>query len=136
MIAEQGHLVEQGAQLIELRLDYINRDVNLKRLIADRPGPVIITCRRERDGGKWRGSEEPRLMLMRAAIAEGVEYIDLEEDIAGKIPRFGPTKRIVSMHDFDKTPHDLATIHQRLASLDADVVKLATMANVRSNMST
>ena len=33
-------------------------------------------------------------MLLRTAIAEGVEYVDLEDDIAGKIPRFGKTKRI------------------------------------------
>ena len=52
MIAEHAHLVEQGAQLVELRLDYISGDVNLKRLIENRPGPVIISCRREADGGK------------------------------------------------------------------------------------
>ena len=47
MIAEHKHLVEQGAKLVELRIDYINGDVNLKRLLADRAGPVIITCRRQ-----------------------------------------------------------------------------------------
>jgi 3-dehydroquinate dehydratase/shikimate dehydrogenase len=129
MIAEHKHLVSQGAKLVELRLDYINGEVNLKRLLADRPSPVVITCRRERDGGKWAGSEEQRMMLIRTAIAEGVEYIDLEEDIASNVPRYGKTKRIISMHDFRKTPEDLAEIHARLVKLDADVVKLATMAN-------
>ncbi len=57
---------------------------------------VIITCRRKEDGGKWPGSEEARLLLLREAIAEGVDYVDLEEDVAGQIPRFGRTKRIVS----------------------------------------
>jgi hypothetical protein len=38
MMAEHRHLVDQGAKLVELRLDYINGEVNLKRLIADRPG--------------------------------------------------------------------------------------------------
>ena len=69
MIAEHQHLVEQGAELVELRVDYINGDVNLKRLLADKVGPVIITCRRQQDGGKWAGSEEARLMLLRTAIA-------------------------------------------------------------------
>lgn len=128
-IAEHKHLVSQGASLVELRLDYINGEVNLKRLLAERPCPVVITCRRERDGGKWSGTEEQRLMLLRSAIAEGVEYVDLEEDIAGSIPRYGKTKRIVSMHDFRKTPEDLSEIHARLAALDADIVKVATMAN-------
>ena len=129
MIAEHRHLVEQGAKLVELRLDYIRRDVNLKRLLADRPCPVIVTCRREKDGGRWAESEEARMMLIRSAIADGVDYIDLEEDIAGMVPRYGPTKRIVSYHNFSETPGDLAAIHGRCASHDADIVKIATMAN-------
>ena len=129
VIAEHKHLVERGAQLVELRLDYINGTVNLKRLIGDRPCPVVITCRREKDGGKWSGSEEERLTLLRSAIAEGVEYVDLEEDIAGNIPRFGKTKRIVSYHDFGATPDNLEALHSRMASLDADVVKIACMGH-------
>jgi len=129
MIAEHRHLVQQGAKLVELRLDYINGDVNLKRLLVERPCPVVITCRRERDGGKWAHSEEQRLMLLRSAIAEGVEYVDLEEDVASQIPRYGKTKRIVSLHDYRKTPDNLEEIHARLSALDADIVKLATMAN-------
>lgn len=129
VIAEHRHLVDCGARLVELRLDYLHSTVNLKRLLTDRPSPVIVTCRRERDGGKFTGSEDERVMVLRAAIADGVEYVDLEEDIAGSIPRFGKTKRIVSYHDFRKTPDDLENLHARLASLDADIVKIATMAN-------
>ena len=129
VIAEHRHLVDQGAKLVELRLDYINGDVNIKRLVVDRPGPVIITCRRPADGGKYAGTEEQRLMLLRTAIAEGVEYIDLEDDVASKIPRFGRTKRIISCHDFRKTPDNLEEIHRRLCALDPDIIKLCTMAN-------
>ncbi len=129
VMAEHRHLVEQGAQLVEIRLDYIRRQINLKRLLRDRGCPVIATCRRSDDQGKWEGSEESRRMLLRAAIADGVEYVDLEADIAADIPRYGKTKRIVSMHNFRDTPENLEEIHARLASLDADIVKLATMAN-------
>ena len=68
-------------------------------------------------------------MLLREAIADGVEYVDLEDDIAGKIPRFGKTKRIISYHSFRKTPDNLGELHARLKALDADIVKIATMAN-------
>lgn len=129
VIAEHRHLAECGAKLVELRLDYIHSTVSLKRLLGERPCPVIVTCRRERDGGKWTGSEEARVMLLRGAIAEGVEYVDLEEDIAGDIPRFGKTQRIVSYHDFRKTPDELESLHARLAGLDANIIKIATMAN-------
>lgn len=129
VIAEHKHLVEQGAQLVELRLDYINGQINLKRVLPERPCPVIITIRRQGDGGKYLGDEDARVMLLRTAIAEGVEYVDLEEDIAKRIPRYGKTKRIISLHDFRKTPENLAEIHARLASLDADIVKISTLAN-------
>ncbi len=129
VVAEHRHLVDQGAQLVELRLDYINGDVNLKRLLAERPSPVVISCRRESDGGKFSGNDEQRVMLLRTAVAEGVEYIDLEDDVAAKVPRFGATKRIVSRHDFRKTPGDLEAIHRRMAELDPDIIKICTMAN-------
>jgi 3-dehydroquinate dehydratase/shikimate dehydrogenase len=129
MIAEYQHLAERGAQLVELRLDYIGRHIDLKRLLANRHCPVVITCRRQEDGGRWEKSEEERLMILRTAIASGVEYVDLEEDIASKIPRYGSTKRIVSLHNFERTPEDLDEIHKRLSNLDADIVKLATMAH-------
>jgi 3-dehydroquinate dehydratase/shikimate dehydrogenase len=129
VIAEHRHLVDQGAKLVELRLDYINGDINLRRLLADRPCPVIVTCRRTADGGKFVGSEEQRRLLLRTAIAEGVDYVDIEEDVAAEIPRFGKTKRIISFHDFRKTPDNLAELHQRMCGLDPDIVKISTMAN-------
>jgi 3-dehydroquinate dehydratase / shikimate dehydrogenase len=129
VIAEHRHLVEQGAKLVELRLDYINGDVNIKRLVANRPSPVIITCRRPADGGKFSGTEEQRRLLLRTAISEGVEYVDLEDDIASSIPRYGSTKRIISVHDFRKTPENLEEIHSRLCGLDPDLIKVAFMAN-------
>lgn len=129
MIAEHKHLAEQGAELVELRLDYIQRAVNLKRLLNNRPCPVIITCRREQDGGYWTRSEQDRIILLRTAIADGADYVDLEEDIAGKILRFGPTKRIVSYHNFDETPQNLREIHDRCSAHDPDIVKIATKAN-------
>ncbi len=128
LLAELRHLAEQGVELVELRLDCIQSNVQVKRLLADRPCPVIATCRRERDGGHWKRTEEERLTVLRTAIAEGVDYVDLEDDVAESIPRFGSTKRIISHHDCRRTPEDLATLHSYLASLDADIVKLATLA--------
>jgi 3-dehydroquinate dehydratase/shikimate dehydrogenase len=131
MMAEHQHLAEQGAKMVELRLDYVAGRVNIRRLMAERPEgcQVIITARRKEDGGKWQGTEEARQLLLREAIAEGVDWVDLEEDVAGQIRRFGRTKRIVSYHNFRKTPDDLRELHQRMAGLDPDVIKIATMAN-------
>lgn len=129
MIAEHQHLVEQGAELVELRLDYIGRAISLNRLLDERPGPVVVTARRREDGGRWTKSEEERMTVLRSAIVKGVEYIDIEADIAAQIPRFGDTKRIISYHDFDETPENLEELHAAMAGEDADIIKIATMAH-------
>ena len=129
MKAEHKHLAEQGVKLVELRLDYIRRSVNLKRLLSDRPCPAIATCRRAQEGGKWERTENDRLVLLRSAIADKVDYVDLEHDIADKIPRYGSTKRIISYHNFHETPANLEEIHESLLKLDPDIIKIATMAN-------
>lgn len=128
-IAEHQSLAEQGVELVELRLDYIGRSIDLTRLLKDRPTAAVVTCRRKDDGGRWERTEDERLMILRSAIAMGVEYVDLEEDIARKIPRYGKTKRIVSLHDFDGTPDNLEELPERLAKLDADIVKIAVASS-------
>lgn len=128
VIAEHQALAKRGAELVELRLDWIARAPELTRLIKDRPTPVIVTIRRPADGGRWRGAEEERQALLRQAIVAGVEYVDLEGDAATKIRRYGKTKRIVSFHDFEGTPDNLEAIHADLAGKDADIVKIVTTA--------
>ncbi len=129
MKAEQKHLAEQGVRLVELRLDYLRTSVNLRRLLEDRPCEVIATCRRANEGGKWELSEKERLVLLRTAIADGVDYVDLEYDIADAIPRYGKTKRIVSYHNFRETPANIEEIHHNITRLDPDIIKISTMAN-------
>jgi len=128
MIAEHQALAKKGAQLVELRLDWLGNPPELGRLLKDRPTPVVVTCRRGQDKGLWKFTEDQRQTLLRSAIVAGAEYVDLEEDVAGSIRRYGSTRRIVSHHDFDQTPENLPEIHARLAALDPDIVKLVTLA--------
>ncbi len=134
VVAEHKHLAENGAELVELRVDWLSRMPDVGRLLQNRPTPCVLTCRRKQDRGRWRGNEEQRMTILREGIVSGVEYVDLEEDIASKIPRYGKTKRIVSHHNFDETPQDLEEIHARMAKLDADIVKIVTMANSTEDM--
>ena len=129
VVREHQALAEDNAKLVELRLDWLNGTPDLTGLLKDRPTATIVTCRRAKDYGRWRGSEEQRMSILRAAIAAGVEYVDLEDDIAGSIPRFGSTQRIISHHNFVETPENLYEIHDAMAQLDPDIIKLITMAN-------
>jgi len=126
---EWKEAAEDGADLAELRADCLRREPDLKRLLSHRHTPLVFTIRRGADGGLWRGNEEKRIRLLREAIVAEVDYVDLEMDIADKVPRFGKTKRIVSYHNLKATPPDLAEIAAQCAAMNADVVKIATMAH-------
>lgn len=138
VVLEHRALAEHGAQLVELRLDWISRQPDLPRLLNDRPTPCVVTCRRKVDRGRWKWTEDQRLALLRAAIVAGVEYVDLEDDIAKSIRRppasMSQTKRIISHHNFEETPAELAEIHSRMCELDPDIVKIVTMANSPSDI--
>ncbi|MGO9920696.1 MAG: shikimate dehydrogenase [Isosphaeraceae bacterium] len=126
---------EAGVDMVELRIDCLRRDPDLKRILKDRPTPAIFTIRRGVDGGLWRGNEEKRQQILREAVALGVDYIDLESDIASKIRRFGKTKRIVSYHNLKTTPVDLQDIAEQCATFDPDIVKVATSASTLAEAS-
>ena len=113
--------------IIELRLDFIDTP-NVERLVAACPRPAIATCRAQRDGGAFTGEETDRLDVLRRAAKAGAEYVDIEVDCVASLGEVA-CKRIVSFHDFDKTPPNLMPLYRRIAQTGADVVKIATKAN-------
>ena len=125
MMSEHQLLAEDGVKLVELRLDFLRREPDIRRLIPERPTATVVTVRRPEDGGLWKESEEKRIMLLRAAIAGGPEFVDLEVDIASSIPRFGKTRRIISFHDMNDTPVNLEKLHREMVSKDPDFLKIA-----------
>jgi 3-dehydroquinate dehydratase / shikimate dehydrogenase len=132
---EWASAAKAGTDLVELRIDCLRRDPDLKRILKQRPTPMVFTIRRGVDGGLWRGNEEKRLQLLREAIALGVDYVDLEQDIASNIRRFGKTKRIVSYHNLKSTPADIQDIAEKSDDLDPDIVKVATTASTLAEAS-
>lgn len=117
-----------SADIVELRLDLMD-DFDLPRLLADRPCPVIVTCRAAREGGHWAGSEEARLDVLRAAIDLGAEYVDVEADAIHLIRERGRSRLIASSHDFARMPADLPGLWARLAATGGDVVKVVGTAH-------
>ncbi|MFP4029510.1 MAG: shikimate dehydrogenase [Candidatus Brocadiia bacterium] len=120
--------------MVEIRADYLK--VSGESLRGDIAGlirncalPVIVTNRPEREGGCWTGPENDRLDLLRTAATEGADYIDIELDSVGELGEIsGSCGRIVSYHNFDETPDDLMSIHQKARRAGADVVKIAVQA--------
>lgn len=109
--------------LIELCLDHLIKEPDVADMIQGIDKPILISCRRAQDGGKWKGSEDERLTLLRQAIVAGPAYVELDFDIAPKIPRFGNTKRVVSYVSIDKPLVKVDDIFEQAYKANADVVK-------------
>ncbi len=111
----------------ELRLDAM-REFHLERILKDAPCPVIVTYRPRREGGLYDGPEPARLETLRTAARLGARFIDVEHDTIAALGDVPPGKVIVSYHNHERTPEDLAAIHARLVSTGAAVVKVAVLA--------
>ncbi|MGE5359671.1 MAG: type I 3-dehydroquinate dehydratase [Bacteroidales bacterium] len=115
------------ADLVELRLDALTEPVDVARALHGRTKPVIVTCRPKHLGGLFPGSEEERRNILRAAIAGGAEFVDLEwhcglDDVASVR---GGRGIVLSMHEFGGVPADLEARMQAMLALGTEVVKVA-----------
>jgi 3-dehydroquinate dehydratase / shikimate dehydrogenase len=117
------------ADLVELRLDGV-QDLDVQGALAGRRRPAIVTCRPVRERGRFDGTENERLDILGRAAALGAEYIDVEWDSAHMplVARRGGRGVIVSSHDFDGVPADLAARFGAMRATGAEVVKIAVTA--------
>ncbi len=122
------------ADLIELRVDYLDR-VNLAPLLQCREKPLIVTHRREEEGGNYKGEETERLAVLKEAIDLEGDYIDVElaterSFLRRLIKNKGGTQVILSFHDFQRTPSpkELQRLFGQMVRLGADVIKMVSFA--------
>jgi 3-dehydroquinate dehydratase / shikimate dehydrogenase len=114
--------------LIEVRLDRFAKAPDVGELVANKPKPVIFSCRRRQDGGEFEGSEEERLALLRQCIISKADFVEIELDVADQIRKFPPAKRVISYTNFQETPADIADIYAEMQTKNPDVIKLETLA--------
>lgn len=127
---------ERAARVAELRLDALGSVAAivavLERLARRRTRLTLIaTCRGRSEGGDFAGSPSAQLAVLNLAAAAGCRWIDIEgsalEDFPPRLRAalLPPVGRIVSFHDFRRTPPRLERLYRRLARLGADRVKIA-----------
>src|SRR5262249_42405966 len=125
------------ADLVELRLDTV-KDPDVAGALAGRRVPAIVTCRPAWEGGQFTGSEEERKRLLRDALSQGAEYVDVEwrarfDDLLAET---GGRRIVLSMHDFSGVPDDLGARLLAMRSTGAEVVKLAVHVKRLSDCAT
>ena len=113
--------------LIELWLDHLVKSPDISDLLDAVEKPILITCRRSQDGGQWTGDEDERLQLLRQAIVAEPDWIELDLDIASKVPRYGKTRRVVAYTSLysplGSTRSEIDEVFEKARAADADVVK-------------
>lgn len=129
---------ELGADLVELRLDYLGKlnDGIIGDLIDTVEIPKIATLRKADEGGFYKGEESSRINYLLTALSFGAQYIDLEmsTDVGwryevSKACKGDSSKLIVSYHNFNTTPSrdELIDICRNEYAAGADIAKIATM---------
>jgi len=118
----------------EIRVDFsdIVDCADLENINKSCSQEIIITCRRNDEGGKWNGNEIDRLQILQKAFDLGflvdVELRTLEEGMLKLSPQM-QTKTLLSFHDFEKTPamDSLIRIKKRMELFHPVIKKIATM---------
>ncbi len=138
-IAEALNLIkkaeESEADLIEVRLDRLEKNSNLGELAKATKLPLIATNKLAREKGFFAGSEAERQQILLSAAENGFEYVDVDlsnpnnKEIIDKIKKLG-SKPIVSYHNSEDALNvsEMEKILHQEISCGASVCKIIVTA--------
>ena len=133
LFAEEYHLAQRVLErytnsigIVELRLDSADQDL-LERALAIINRPLIFTCRPPSHGGRFSGTEAGRMTFLRRILRYRPLYVDVEKGtLAEGLLKENPKQPfILSFHDVEKTPDNLANIASSLKAGNPAMIKLA-----------
>lgn len=139
MVNDMYRAKMQGADIVEVRLDYIDNfqpQNDLKILLKNKPLPVIIAYRPQWEGGLYEGDEHMRVETLQLARVLGADYVDFEFKVASSLmgehnmDQHNHCKIIVSCFVDGLTPslENLSDLVARMQSTGADIIKLVINA--------
>ncbi|MEI8380071.1 MAG: type I 3-dehydroquinate dehydratase [Planctomycetota bacterium] len=109
--------------LVELCLDRLHKEPDVKDMISGSKKPVLVSCRQPEEGGQFDGTEDERMTLLRQAILAEPAYIELDPVTAQKIPRFGKTQRVISFASSTRPLGNIEEAFDEAVRCKADVIK-------------
>lgn len=112
------------SDLVEVCLDRLIKEPDVKDLLDGAKKPILISCRRQAEGGQYEGTDEDRLLLLRQAILAGPAYVELDVETAQKIPRFGKTQRVIAYTSLDRPlSGNIDEFFDEAVAAKADIIK-------------
>ncbi|MDR1024130.1 MAG: type I 3-dehydroquinate dehydratase [Treponema sp.] len=143
-IAGDLEMLERNRRYVdiaELRVDHLDPDERLLiRHFPEQAGlPVILTIRRDTDGGNYTQGEASRIRLLAQGLAfaeadrrKNFAYVDLEEDLnvpsLEEAARTFGTRIIRSSHNLDGVDEDIPGKIRKLLRTGDEIVKIAVQA--------
>jgi len=132
---------EEGADLVEIRLDHLLDELKAKEIRGLTSLPLIATNRLPSQGGNFRGREDNRQKSLLDAVEAGFDLVDLEidtphpEEVVGRF-RGGDVRLILSWHS--PSPLQLGEIQSKfmeIGRLRPDIYKIVmTAKSMRDNL--
>jgi len=119
--------------LIELRLDRIGHpgEERLRELVRASPKPLIVTLHGPEAFGTFAGSADELCETLLAAARAGASFVDVDWTLSLELGEVeGKCHRIVSRHDTEGTPEDLAAFEEEVREVlyEGDLIKLVPHA--------
>jgi 3-dehydroquinate dehydratase/shikimate dehydrogenase len=134
--------LEAGESFFEFRLDYLPSPEHgvqaIRTFLSAHPECCILaTCRRHQNHGRFNGSVEEQLNILKAAIEAGARAVDIEiesaENVLAKLETIrGSAYVVLSYHNYEGTP-SLETLLRRMQRVPADAYKIVTTARKPSD---
>jgi 3-dehydroquinate dehydratase type I len=120
-----------GATVVEIRADLFD-GLDLATAVSACPLPTLVTVRSAAEGGRGPDDPRQRASLFESARNAGAALIDIEfnRDLEA-VESLGltPEQTVVSWHDPEGTPEDLATVASALLAQPSRLVKAVPTAH-------
>jgi 3-dehydroquinate dehydratase/shikimate dehydrogenase len=135
--------------IAELRVDCLNDDEHeYVRRFPELAGiPIVLTVRRQSDGGQFKSGEGARVVVLSKALAfahpdarHNFAYVDLEDDLdvpsLEDVARAYNTRIIRSIHDFNGAKTNLLEQVRSLYHVGDEIAKIAVYAKTTDELCT
>src|ERR1700676_2342265 len=139
-MAAQARAALLETPTVELRLDWLRSEAERRRLLAwvkrqnfGKRVRLMATCRRVAAGGKFKSGVKEEMYWLAQAREAGCAWCDVEIETLRELPdktlcgRGVPSKVLLSVHDFKRTP--TLPSEMMVANHGVAAVKLAARAN-------
>ncbi|MHC4123941.1 MAG: shikimate dehydrogenase [Planctomycetota bacterium] len=140
--------IKEGAQMLELRTDYlenlsvllVHKLIEHTKGICKKPVPIIVTCRDKKEGGFFDYPDSLRTDILVSAIKANADFVDCEfqnfkitkiqEKIRRALSQCHRSKLILSVHNFETKFDNAEKLYRDIKSLyPAAIAKIVYTAS-------